>query len=92
MSLSDHSDDDPKFARASKKAKFMPKPSCVPASFESQSLVSSSSESHRRKSMGFSIDVMRSQSGLRRTSLGIFAGDSKVSRTRLITGDRDCDV
>lgn len=66
-------DDGAEFARAKRKTKFNPRPSCVPTSFESQSLVSSSSESHSRKSMGFSIAVMRSQSGLRRTSLGILA-------------------
>lgn len=94
MSLSDHSDDAPELARATRKTRFMPKPSCVPASFESQSLVSSSSESHSKKSMGFSIDVMRSQSDRRRTSRGILTrADSKdVSRSCLIAGDGDFGV
>lgn len=80
MSLSDNEDVNPTFARASKKTTFMAKPSCVPTNFESQSLVSSSSDSQRRKSMGFRFDVMRSQSGLRRMSLGILFAEAIVER------------
>lgn len=64
---------DPELARAKRKAKLRPKPSWVPTNCESQSRVSISSDSHSKKSMGFSIETTRSQSGLRRTSLGILA-------------------
>lgn len=63
------------FARAIKKTKLSPNPSCVPADVESQSLVSSSSDSHSKKSIGFKADMMRSESGCLRISRGgILAG------------------
>lgn len=51
-------------ALASRKAKFMATPICVPTTLESQSRVSISSDSHSKKSMGFSIALTRSKSGL----------------------------
>lgn len=44
-------------------------PARVPRALESHSLVSTSSDSHRRKSIGFSMVSTRSLSGFRRTIL-----------------------
>ena len=51
---------DPELARASKKMKLSTRPSWVPTSFESQSLVSISSDNHKRVSMGFNELTIRS--------------------------------
>lgn len=64
-------EEEEEFARAIRNMKLSPRPSCVPAEVESQSLVSSSSDSHSRKSIGFKADMMRSKSGCRRTNRGI---------------------
>lgn len=63
--------------------KLSPNPSCVPTSPESQSLVSISSESQRIKSIGLSIEVMRSQSGRRRTSRGIVAIVGTLAKSQM---------
>lgn len=79
-------EEEDEFARAIRKTKLSPRPSCVPAEVESQSLVSSSSDSHSRKSIGFKADMMRSESGCRRTNRGIFDGNQ--ARTRKVVFQR----
>lgn len=67
--------EDPELARATRRTKLRVIPNCVPAVVESQSLVSSSSDSQSQRSIGFMAAMMRSESGVLRTSRGISKKD-----------------
>lgn len=88
LKMSSLEEEDEEFARAIRNMKLSPRPSCVPAEVESQSLVSSSSDSHSRKSIGFKADMMRSKSGCRRTNRGILDGNQRRTRNAVVQWSR----